>query len=599
VLRSAALLVLVVLLAGCAQPESVPTPTSTSSSVSTPTTSTPASPPASGGPATLLSGFGVALAPFDPATGRAGAVVFGEAAPLVEFGEDGSPSITLRVAEGTPVAAPLDAQVADTGHLPDGTPTVNLSAGSKLVVLQHVAPRTTPGAQVRAGDIIGTVQGGAFSLALLDTPTKAVCPASQMPQGASDALDRLKSDWRAFKGDPSLYPPREHAIPGCWFGETAWRVEQGPGPGTDDPWAQQQKLIAALPPCGDAPFTASPVSELHGIIPLGNVNPPEHTIPSDHVYFLYPRLPPGSATTFGAVDVYAPGDVLIYAVQEQLAQRDGATNDDYAISYAPCREVSAWFGHVSSLAGGLKDAFDAATKASPSACQDYGDAERHASFHVCDARFAYHAKAGEKIGMGGGKASAALDMGANDARVDNAPSFVSPARFPSEKNIVCPVGLFASPLRATLEAQLGQEGAPRTVEPRCGTIAQDVAGTLAGAWFRPEVSPTDGLGPEAWNRSLEMGVEAMDGKTALLALGGPGGALRLAFAPTHAGAYNRAFAEVKPGEGVVCYQSETPALDTSLLLSLLDATHLKLERRAGACGSGPWSLTDAALEYVR
>jgi len=616
--RAAPLLALLaLLLAGCAQPTAPrEIPTGGTPEASTlPASATPVgqlSPPSSpprGGDGTALASLGVALAPYDAATGRAGDVVFDPALdlPVLEFGGSPDATLELRVAPGATIAAPAAGTLSAAWRLGDGTPALNVTlADGRIVVLLRVAPTAAPG-PVAAGAAIArpSEEGGSwerYGIALLDpSGSTATCAVAAAPREVGDAIARLEADWRAYKNDSSLYPASEHGLPGCRFGQTPWRPD-GAGPAGEDPYARTQATLAALPPCGAAPFNASPMAlgDVHGIVPLGNINPPEHTLPSDHVYLLYPRLPAGSATGFATVDVFAPGDITIYTVQEQLASRDGAINDDFAVDFAPCREVTSWFGHVSSLAGGLKEAFDAATRADPGSCTDYGDAERNATFHVCNAVLEYRAKAGEKIGAGGGKASAALDMGAHDSRAPPLQGAVSPARYPGEESIVCPLSLFSDPPRAALEAKLGQDGAPRTTEPRCGTPFQDVAGTLAGAWFRPEVAAADSLGPNGWNRTLENGVEPWDGTTGVLALGGPGDALRLSFAPRHAGSVDRAFAEVTPGDAVWCYQSDEPSLQaSSVLLRLADATRLDLARLAGPCGPGPWTLGADALEYVR
>lgn len=86
---------------------------------------------------------------------------------------------------------------------------------------------------------------------------------------------------------------------------------------------------AASQPGAGAPlvFRASPLdeSEIRFIVPLGNLNPPGHTFPSDHIYF-YNRIP---NTPFpGAVPVYAPGDgrvqfILQSGVESQVGVRTG------------------------------------------------------------------------------------------------------------------------------------------------------------------------------------------------------------------------------------------------------------------------------------
>ena len=79
---------------------------------------------------------------------------------------------------------------------------------------------------------------------------------------------------------------------------------------------------------GPLVFRASPLDEgdIRFIVPLGNLNPPGHTFPSDHVYF-YNRIPP--APPDAPVPVRAPGDgtvqfVLAMGMESQVGVRTGS-----------------------------------------------------------------------------------------------------------------------------------------------------------------------------------------------------------------------------------------------------------------------------------
>ena len=76
-------------------------------------------------------------------------------------------------------------------------------------------------------------------------------------------------------------------------------------------------LAAKRCPPGDTFFNKLP-TDLHkvaGIVPLGNMNPKGHTIPTRHIY-VYPKMTvPGDVSTAITVPVYAPGRAEIVAVE--------------------------------------------------------------------------------------------------------------------------------------------------------------------------------------------------------------------------------------------------------------------------------------------
>ncbi len=73
-----------------------------------------------------------------------------------------------------------------------------------------------------------------------------------------------------------------------------------------------------LPRCSQQPLTAAPLKAggYTNILPLGNLNPSDHTIPTDHLYFMlkgnYPD-PPAMA------DAFAPGNVRITNISQSSA----------------------------------------------------------------------------------------------------------------------------------------------------------------------------------------------------------------------------------------------------------------------------------------
>ncbi len=117
-------------------------------------------------------------------------------------------------------------------------------------------------------------------------------------------------------------------------------------------------LFAAMPsvaapaagswPCprSDTLLTHLPadLAQVSAIVPLGNLNPAGHTIPSRHIY-IYPKMTtPGDPSTAKTVKVLAPGNVEIVAVEKQ----GGAV--DWSLHMKPCKEVSLYYFHIDTLA---------------------------------------------------------------------------------------------------------------------------------------------------------------------------------------------------------------------------------------------------------
>lgn len=106
---------------------------------------------------------------------------------------------------------------------------------------------------------------------------------------------------------------------------------------------------------GDAgpgpPFlTVSPLAlgDIHEIAPLGNLNPPSHVFPTDHIYF-YPSAFIGSGTR--QVPLVSPGDVVTTEITvNRRTSRALSVAEEYSLTFAACSDVLFTFAHVTSLA---------------------------------------------------------------------------------------------------------------------------------------------------------------------------------------------------------------------------------------------------------
>jgi hypothetical protein len=223
---------------------------------------------------------------------------------------------------------------------------------------------------------------------------------------------------------------------------------------------------SSLPPT--FAFTRSPidVAAIEYVTPLGNLNPPGHTLPTDHIYFyrhLFHRTAP-------AFDVIAPADGDVAAIL-----RGG---DDAIYVRASSRHMY-YLGHV-----------------------------------VLDAGIAQgqHITAGQRLGT-----TSSLSFGLDLGLIDNGVTqgFLAPARYSDNSlHAAAPLPFFTESLRAELYALVNTHG------DRDGRINYDVAGTLSGNWFHESLSAAESAGPSGWSRHLAFVRDPVDNDQVRVAIGG-------------------------------------------------------------------------------
>jgi hypothetical protein len=200
----------------------------------------------------------------------------------------------------------------------------------------------------------------------------------------------------------------------------------------------------AVPGVGAGPlvFRASPIaqSEIRWITPLGNLNPPDHTIPTDHIYFYFAAPNLGEQPLARRTSFYAPAD-----------------------------------GVVTTVLGGVGVETKIFVRATTT-MQYYLD---HLILEVPLA-FGTTITAGQRLGTSG--TAYGIDLGViNDSLTL---SFVNPARYISDTlHADAPLKYFAEPLRSQLYTRV-----QRTSPDLDGKIDYDVAGRLAGNWFGETLS---------------------------------------------------------------------------------------------------------------
>ncbi len=329
-----------------------------------------------------------------------------------------------------------------------------------------------------------------------------------------------------------------------------------------------------LASCGSGElFTALPMAlaDFRGLVPLGNLNPSGHTFPTDHLYF-YIRLtdPSNDSSDPASVNIYAPGDVRITEVSAAEHLSASPPYIDYTITFYPCEELHAYFGHIQSLSSSLSAQVGSLT----SDCETYSTGGEN--FSSCGKTVSIDVTAGTLLGTAGKKGQLALDFGAYDSRI-TPHAFANPDRFSDNVNYpyaVCPIDYFSTSLKSDLEARFSSyTGATqRTTAPVCGEVEQDVSETAQGLWFFPntDVYPED---PHL--------VLAHDNVTPSIAVFSVGTSLTgvdsgvYTFTPVDSDFINRDFSDVTVDGSRYCYETEE---GTIFMLQLASATVLHIQK---------------------
>jgi hypothetical protein len=177
-------------------------------------------------------------------------------------------------------------------------------------------------------------------------------------------------------------------------------------------------------------------SALLWITPLGNLNPPSHPLPTDHIYFYFTDPDHGGSPTTARVPFYAPGDGTVTWML-------GGTGQESKIIVRQTSTYSYYLDHLM-LASGIS--------------------------------VGTHLTAGQQVGTTGN--AYAVDLGViNDGLTIG---FVNPSRYTDGEMLHAdaPLKYYTEPLRSQLYAKVQRLGPEKD-----GTIDYDKAGTLAGNWY--------------------------------------------------------------------------------------------------------------------
>lgn len=390
------------------------------------------------------------------------------------------------------------------------------------------------------------------------------------------------------------------------------------GKGQDNgPDPSKQKSYGACPADVSGILTAPLMDPQYiaAMLPLGNVSPPGHTFPVDHIYFLL--------NTDEQVPLYAPANGWITHIMVNSAKKTAESDyvfDSIVVTYTICDGLVLDFAGYTDLIQPVKDELAKHENACKSGIMKSG--HNNAGEQQCDYQdLSIPVTSNELIGYthrelrsdGGGYNIPFEIWAANynqPSRSDVDWSYYEDNRY---AHAVCTFDLYSGTLKSQFDAKFGMwvDGSkdssgkvvsgigaftPRTVEPLCGEIVQNVAGALQGAWFstKPDLNDKSGnIGNAGYGITfIHNNVDPTVGEVVI------GGEFDnkmvgvIAFTPTHSGTVNREPSEVKADGQVYCYSPDAntvnggSSVSDKILIRMLDEHQIEAERQSGSCAEG-------------
>ena len=316
-------------------------------------------------------------------------------------------------------------------------------------------------------------------------------------------------------------------------------------------------LFAITAACGSSPtspgslasalsFSVSPIDApvIESVTPLGNLNPPDHTFPTDHIYF-YHHL---SHPTAPAYAVVAPAAGTVTSIVQ---------HNDQKLYVQVTSSLTYYLDHV-----------------------------------VLDAAIKQNTKvtAGQRLGVTSSGAFG-IDLGVVNTGVTL--GFINPARYATDSvHADAPLKYFAEPLKTTLYGFVQRVGADKD-----GQVCFDLAGTLAGNWFLDSLAVSQSAVYTSGPMELAFVRDVNDPSQLRISIGGTlamTGALNVA-----AGAPDPA--SVTPASGVVAFpvtSSVFGAPSGVILVQMTSGNTITVEAFPGGT-AGNVSFTASARTYVR
>ncbi|MBD3190802.1 MAG: hypothetical protein GF308_09170 [Candidatus Heimdallarchaeota archaeon] len=299
--------------------------------------------------------------------------------------------------------------------------------------------------------------------------------------------------------------------------------------------------------CPDRPFTSYPVEmdKLKSITPLGNLNPPGHTFPTDHMYFNV-----DSTLNPEGFEVYAPGNMTLTSISKvEYDPPQGGIVEDFTINFAVCSHLSGRFGHINNLSTSILDSIDEFGEEYGDEVWEWDVAGRHYIAYNKEVNLKVHS--GFLLGRSG--LAGGYDFWLKDDRV--VLDWVNNDWTKEFQHTVCPLVYFIDPLKTVLETKVLTYGGTPTDPPGyCGKIDFDIPDTAQGIWVR-----------EGWDTRVEdnglalvyNNFNASQGAISIgYALNSSWDSRVYYFNPTNSGFMNRNFSQITNDGNIYYYLCE-------------------------------------------
>jgi len=343
---------------------------------------------------------------------------------------------------------------------------------------------------------------------------------------------------------------------------------------------------------------------ISAITPLGNINPPGHTSPVDHNYF--------SSNYNDKIPVFSPADSWINSITVIMAKYDGEEEYKplwYTLNHQICDGLVLTFANYTELIQPLQDIISKQKDECKFGIKKDGhDFTEGQCYHRLD----YKVKAGELIGWTEVEKEKgnALSFEIWAANYNESPkSGVNWDYYNDDRyaHIMCTFDLYAGSLKndyykklgawsipkykdsVTGKEMLGSDGTfiPRTIEPLCGEVNQDIVGTIQGMWFG--YKPKKGETVEFEGRGFAFLHNNIDPKIGEISVGGDlmeGRSRQIFFGPKFEGLIDREPSHVRADNKVYCYNFfDDYEKSSKIIVELIDDHNLKAEYKLGECNS--------------
>ncbi len=362
------------------------------------------------------------------------------------------------------------------------------------------------------------------------------------------------------------------------------------GCGDDDPVTPPDDQTAD---CPEGPvLTVSPIAlaDIESVFPLGNINPPGHITPTDHMGLTI-RTEPGASAPV-VVDLVSPGDLTITLLSAQEFVNAGYA--DFGIGLQACDDIHIGFGHVTTLDEdlfGFAGDFSAWTLESEQVTSE--ETYRYYNY-PCEIEVV----AGQRLGTGGGVADQwGVDFMIHDLTLP--PAEMASDRWDGEWALYsrCCLDYFVDgPVYDALYALLDLPADILAAGDACGNLHDDVPGALRGVWFHEGTTLTY---PDENNISFSC--RNTDPNQDLIGIGTAVATLSGAayFIDTvDSGNENRAFEQVTPMSGLQVY---TPSsfFNTIILVQMVASDTLWIEGLPDDTPRPQWTFSTARSVFVR